>query len=157
MFLPAQKLPAGTPAPALEHRARATVSVLRRPAWTKAAVPRSPPGAAPQELRTSPGTCSHPLPPSPTAEWGTGPWGPSPAVRCPCCHPNTPGRGAPTEPPAAPDAIQRARGRLHGPQRAPHSPSLSPASGRSPTWHGARWLRNLVQAMFIFNVTVLQR
>lgn len=45
----------------------------------------------------------------------------------------------------------------HRPQRAMHSPKQHQTFGRSPARHGARWLRNLVQVVFIFNMTVLQR
>lgn len=45
--------------------------------------------------------------------------------------------------------------RLHRPQRVAHSSKWHPALGRSPAWHRAKWLRNLVQVVFIFNMTAL--
>lgn len=106
MFLPAQRLPARTPAPAREHRAQAAVPVLKRPclppllhrAWLRPrlqcheATPGAASlGAAPPCLQSSappraPGAarCPHRLP----AEWGrAGPWGPLPSHALPLLPP----------------------------------------------------------------------
>lgn len=133
MFLPAQRLPARTPAPAREHRAQAAVPVLKRPclpplllrAWLRPRLQchESLPGAAPQGQ--PPHACRAPQLPGhlelpaalivrPQSGEGQVPGAPSPAMRCPCCRPHAPGRGGPTKAPTAPDAIQRARGHCTG-------------------------------------------